>query len=79
VNESAFIAHAQTMKRKQVVYTMTGGLPVVYAVGLHHIEQSLLTHAIFFLQQKKHFANIILTKKYHFWTLPDLHNNLFLK
>jgi hypothetical protein len=31
----------------------TGGLPVVYAVGLHDIEESLLAHTVLFLNKKR--------------------------
>ncbi len=31
----------------------TGGLPVVYAVGLHDVEESLLTHTVLFLKKRE--------------------------
>jgi hypothetical protein len=31
----------------------TGGLPVVYAVGLHDIEESLLAHTVLFLKKRE--------------------------
>jgi hypothetical protein len=31
----------------------TGVLPVVYAVGLHDIEESLLSHTVLFLNKKR--------------------------
>jgi hypothetical protein len=31
----------------------TGGLPVVYAVGLHDIEESLLPHTVLFLKKRR--------------------------